>query len=530
MVENIFFANFLVICEHMKTITSLFGSGKPKMKILFVSSEEAPFAKVGGLGEVMYSLPRALKRLGHDARVMMPFYGTVDREKYKTPYVKKELVVASGAEEKSERIVCNVLRFEPKLSKRDPVTTYFLENREYYELRSNAYGYKDDRLRFALLSKACLEFLATSSDWLPDVIVTTDWISGYLPNFLKTEYKENKKLSTVATVFSIHNLAAQGTERPDRFLSENEKDDGYGPLPDLFNERLKDINSMKRGIIFSDLINTVSSTYASEILTEEYGEGLDGLLREKRDKLYGILNGIDYQTNDPATDKYLPAKFSLRNFDARKLNKAALQKRFGLPQDKAVFTMGIVSRIVKQKGFALLQSVIEPFLKATGAQLIIVGTGDSELMDYFLGLQKRLPDQVVAHLQYDEDLPHLIYAGCDVSLIPSKYEPSGLTQMEAMRYGSVPVARRTGGLADTIDDGGPGSPASTGFLFNNMDPLELLIAMTRAYSGWRHRAEWKSLRKRVMQKDFSWDKSAKEYTVLFEKAIAVRRNAKKSSK
>lgn len=511
----------------MNSIIDIFGYAKPKMKILFVSSEQAPFAKVGGLGEVMFSLPRALSRLGHDARVMIPFYGTVDREKYKPAYVKKELVVASGPGEDGREIVCNVLMLKSKNARHDPVTTYFIENREYYELRSNVYGYKDDGLRFALLSKACLGFLAQSSDWIPDVIVTTDWMTGYLPNYLKTEYKKNKKLARIATVFSIHNLASQGTTRPDRFLSESEKDDGNGELPDLFDERLKNINSMKRAIIYSDIVNTVSSTYASEILTEEYGEGLEGLLRENRGKLYGILNGIDYQTNDPATDNFLAAKFSVRNFDARKTNKAALQKRFGLPQDKTVFTMGIVSRIVKQKGFSLLQTVIEPFLKATKSQFIIVGTGESDLMDYFLDLQKRMPNQVVAHLQYDEDLPHLIYAGCDVLLIPSKYEPSGLTQMEAMRYGAVPVARRTGGLADTIDDSGSGNPKSTGYLFDNMDPLELLIAMTRAYSGWRHREEWKALRKRVMQKDFSWDKSAKEYSGLFQKAILAHAGNKK---
>lgn len=505
---------------YMAKITKLFGIKKDRLKVLFLSSEEAPFSKVGGLGEVTFSLPRALKRLGHDARVMIPLYGNIDQDKFKLPYVQRNLNVPSGFEDGAKKLVCNVRKYEPAVPSKDPVTTYFLENQEYYELRSNAYGYSDDQIRFALLSRGCLEFLNANRSWMPDVIVCADWMSGYLPNLLKTDYKDNKALANIATVFSIHNLAAQGTDKPQRFTAETSRDDGYGALPDLFDPRMNDVNSMRRGISHADIINTVSPTYAKEITTAEYGEGLEDLLRQKQDKLFGILNGIDYKTNDPATDKFVAAKFSSKNFDARKKNKAALQKKLGLPQDKGVFVMGIVSRIARQKGFILLQPILETFLRATGSQMIIVGTGETELMDFFLDLQKKLPAQMAAVMHYDNDLPHLIFSGCDAILIPSKYEPSGLTQMEAMRYGAVPVARRTGGLADTIDDGRPGEGRSTGFLFDNMDPLEFLIAMTRAFSSWRHRAEWKTMRKRVMEKDFSWDRSAREYAKLFKGAIA----------
>jgi len=511
----------------MQKIAKLLNFNKNRLKVLFVSSEEAPFAKVGGLGEVMFALPRALKRLGHDARVMIPLYGSVDAAKFKLTYVQKNLNVPAAPDGDGGGIVCNVRKYEPKEIGKDPVTTYFLENQEYYELRSNVYGYTDDRVRFALLSRGCLEFLSSWKGWIPDVIVCADWMSGYLPNLLKTEYKDKKALGNIATVFSIHNLAIQGTDKPQRFTPDSARDDGSGALPGLFDARMNEVNPMRRGITHADAVNTVSPTYAQEITSEEFGEGLEDLLREKREKLFGILNGIDYKTNDPATDKNVAVKFSSRNFDARKGNKAALQKRLGLPQDKNVFAMGIVSRITRQKGFVLLQPVIETFLRATGSQLVAVGTGETELMDFFLDLQKKLPKQVAAVMQYDNDLPHLIFAGCDVLLIPSKYEPSGLTQMEAMRYGAVPVARRTGGLADTIEDSLPGSGRGTGFLFDNMDPLELLIAMTRAYSGWRHRAEWKSLRKRVMEKDFSWDRSAREYADMFRKAIDIRRGGKK---
>jgi starch synthase len=510
----------------MKNITSLFGFNKKRMKILFVSSEEAPFAKVGGLGEVMFSLPRSLSRLGHDARVIMPLYGTIDQKKFSLPYVCRNVSIPVAAKDDEHSIICNVRRFAPKGLGDDPVATYFLENREYFELRSNVYGYADDRIRFLLLCSGCLKFLDKHSDWIPDVIVCADWMSGYLPNLLKTEYAGNKRFSGVASVFSIHNLAAQGIDKPERFISETQKDDGVGSLPDLLDPRLKEINPVRRGIINADVINTVSETYAKEIMTEEYGEGLNALLQERSDDLYGILNGIDYKTNDPATDHFVAKRYSIHDPLARLANKLALQKRLGLPQKKDAFVMGIVSRISRQKGFVLLQPVIETFLRVTGAQLVVVGTGDTELMDFFLGLQKALPEQVASYLQYHENLPHLVFAGSDVILIPSQYEPSGLTQMEAMRYGAVPVARKTGGLADTIEDYRPGEGRGTGFLFAEMDSHELLIALTRAFSGWRHRVEWRSLQKRVMEKDFSWDRSAKGYALLFKKAIAAHRAAK----
>lgn len=503
---------------NMKKIAELLRLGNKRLKILFLSTEEAPFAKVGGLGEVIFALPRALTRLGHDARVMMPLYGSIDKKKFGLAYVQKDLKIPTGPTG-SKKLECNVCLYKPKNIGRDPVITYFLENREYYELRSNAYGYSDDRIRFALLSRGCLEFIKEQHDWTPDVIVCADWMSGYLPSYLKTEYADNKLLSGIATVFSIHNLSVQGTSRPERFIPEKERDSGKGSLPDLFSDELLNINSMRRGIMHADIVNTVSPTYAREITTEEYGCGLEQLLREKKDKLRGILNGIDYETNNPATDLLINTKFNAHNLEARSKNKIVFQKRMGLPPSKDRFLMGIVSRITRQKGFALLLPIIEPFLKATGAQLVVVGTGDPEIMDAFRALESKYKRQVVAYMQYDEHLSHEIFAACDVLLIPSKYEPSGLTQMEAMHYGAVPVARKTGGLADTIDDFFSGNDRGTGFLFEEMDPSELLIALTGAYANWRHPAEWKNLQKRIMEKDFSWPHSAAQYVALFNEAI-----------
>lgn len=489
------------------------------LKILFVTTEEAPFAKVGGLGEVMFALPRALALLGHDARVMIPFYGAIEREEREFPYVHENLEVPTAPNGEGKKLMCNVRRYDAGGDPRDPVTTYFLENQEYYELRANVYGYTDDRLRFALLSRGCLEFLKTSGEWMPDIIVTTDWMTGYLPNMLKTEYAECAELVGIATVFSIHNLASQGTIRDHNFLQETERDDGHGSIPDFFDERMPFINAMRRGISYADIINTVSQAYTKEITTEEFGEGLELLLREKRGRLFGVLNGIDYETNNPATDPYLERHFTERTIVLREENKIALQRRFNLPEDKNVFMMGVVSRLVRQKGFDLLTGVMEDFLKSTKAQLVVVGTGDPEIMDRFQELEKEFPGQARVHLQFDGDLPHLIFGGCDVIVVPSKFEPSGLTQMEAMRFGAVPVARRVGGLADTIKDCDPENMQGTGFLFDAFEPNALLIAMTRAFVNWGNRDAWRKLQRRVMREDFSWDRSAKEYVKLFERAL-----------
>ena len=501
-----------------------------KLKILFVTTEEAPFAQVGGLGGVMFALPRALRALGHDARVMIPYYGSIDKSIFLPTYIFTDLNVPTESGNSGKQLICNVRMLEETPGSRSPAPTYFLENQEYYETRANIYGYTDDRVRFALLSRGCLEFLNFSRDWRPDIIVTTDWMTGYLPNLLKTDYKDYRNLQDIATLFSIHNLSSQGTVRHHQFLQETERDDGYGPLPGFFDERLSYINAMRRGILYADLINTVSPTYASEITTPEFGEGLDSLLREKRGRLFGVLNGIDYVTNNPENDPYLAKNFSLNSMQNRSENKIALQKRFGLPQDENIFMLGIVSRLVRQKGFGLLEPILADFIKETNAQLVMLGTGDTSIMDIFQKFEKEFPSKVRTHFQFEETIPHLIYAGCDVLLVPSQFEPSGLIQMEAMRFGAVPIARKTGGLADSISDYTPDTNQGDGFLFNEFKPNALLVAMTRAFVNWRYKEKWLGLQKRAMIKDFSWDRSAREYITLFRRAIKLHGQDSKSRK
>lgn len=489
--------------------------------ILFVTSEAAPFAKAGGLGEVMFSLPRALQKLGYDARIMIPRYAGIDPEKFHLEMELEGLQVPTGAADPNqpEYLTCNVRKYTAGQLPRSPVTTYFLENLEYYEKRANIYGYNDDAARWALLCRGVLEFLRRS-DWKPDVIVSSDWQMGFLPNYLKTVYKDDRVLSSIASVFTIHNLYFQGMFNH-RFVSETDRDDGQSPVPSFFDERLLKINGMRRGILYADLISTVSPTYAREITTEEFGELLDGLLRERRSRLYGVINAIDYKIFNPENNPNLKAHFNAGYLEKRKANKAEIQERFGLLKNQNVFLLAVVSRLMEQKGFDLLFPIMDALLKEMPIQLVVQGAGEAKYMGYFQELEKRFTGRVAANLIFDSNMPHLIYSGADAILVPSKFEPSGLTQMEAMRYGCVPIVRKTGGLADTVEDYHPEKNTGTGFVFEAMDSMSLVIAITRAYENFRNPKIWSGIQTRGMEKDFSWKNSAAEYGQLFEKAVKL---------
>lgn len=492
-------------------------------KILFVAPEAAPFMKAGGLGEVMFSLPRALKKIGYDARLMVPRYAGIDLQQFHLAMELEGLQVPTDAKEQGqpEYLTCNVRKYTDGQLARSPVTTYFLENLEYYEKRANVYGYNDDAVRWVLLSRGVLEFLRRS-DWKPDVIVSADWQMGFLPNYLKTAYKNDARLSDIATIFSIHNLSFQGMFNH-RFVNEMDIDDGRSAIPSFFDERLLKLNGMRRGILYADLINTVSPTYAKEIMTEQFGELLDGLLRERRSRVYGVINAIDYKVFNPETNLNVPVHFSKTSLERRAKNKLELQDRFGLVKDEHAFVVGIVSRLVEQKGFDLLFPVLEPLLNEIPMQLMVLGSGEAKYMHFFQDLEKRFNGRVSAHLNFDVDLPHLVYAGVDVALIPSRFEPSGLSQMESQRYGCVPIVRKTGGLADTVEDYDPDKNTGTGFIFEKYDSMSLVIAVTRAYENYRDVDAWRAIQKRAMEKDFSWKHSAVEYAKLFELAAQFAR-------
>jgi len=496
-----------------KEIKSIFVPSR--LKILFVASEAAPFAKAGGLGDVMYSLPLALRNLGHDARIMIPRYGTIDPKKYNLKMEVENLKVPTDQPEPNPHLICNVKKYWG----RKAVPAYFLENMEYYEKRANVYGYSDDHVRWALLCRGVIEFLKRSS-WLPDIIVASDWQTGLVPNYLKTEYRKDTMVCNIPVVFAIHNLRYQGM-CDFRFVQESERDSGKEKIPDFFSPRLAKLNWMLRGIMYSDFIVVVSPTYAKEILTPKYGEGLDKILSEKQHKIDGILNGINYQKYNPEKTPHVPVHYSKRTINRKKKNKVHLQKRLGLPQNEKIFVVGMVSRLTDQKGFDLLGKIINHLFQNLDLQLVVVGDGEPRYKEMLQKSKEKFPEKIGFYFGFDAALPHLIFAGADAVLIPSQFEPCGIVQMQAMRYGCIPIARKTGGLADTIEDFDCQKKEGDGFFFEEYSPWALFTAVVRARTSFKFKGAWEKLVKRAMNKNFSWESSAEKYLDIFRQHLNV---------
>ena len=485
-------------------------SRKHKLKILFVGSELAPFVKVGGLGEVLQALPSALAELGHDVRTMVPKYSSINLEEFPMENVLEGLVIPNFD---GPGNVCNVKKYQNGPGS----VNYFLENEEYYEKRGSVYGYDDDPARWALLARGCLEFIKNFPEWRPDIIVANDWQGGLIPNYIKTEYSADAVISKISSVFVIHNLSFQGNF-DHKHVSELDYDDGQSPIPGITDPRLLKANFMRRGIRFADVINTVSPTYAREITTAEYGELLGDLLAERRSRLFGILNGINYEVYDPETNPYVEYKYNAEELGEKVKNKKILQQKFNLPEDKNVFVVAMICRLSEQKGIELVLETIEPLLNNFPFQFVVLGTGDSRYISFFNELDKKYK-QVATHLSFDNLLPHTIYAGADAILIPSRFEPCGLTQMEAMRYGVVPIVRKIGGLADSVKDHASEDDPGTGFVFENFDRHAFLGTFMRAYEIYKYPKIWRGIQERAMKENFSWEKSAREYEKLFLRAL-----------
>lgn len=487
-----------------------FAKPQKKLKILFVGPEATPFVKIGGLGEVLHALPQALRELGHDARIFIPNFATIDQEKFAMTTVIDQLVVPDPGQ---DDLICNI-----KVHKAaDGSLSYFLENQEYYEKRSSVYGYDDDAARWALLAHGAIEFVRHPQGWQPDIIVANDWQGGLIPNYMKCNYRDDPVIAAIAVVFIIHNIHYQGMFDY-RHISEIDYDDGQSEIPSINDPRLFKLNFMRRGIRYADIISTVSPSYAREITTPEYGELLDPLLQERRSRLFGILNGIDYNKYNPETNPHVEYKYGARGLAERLKNKAVLQRIFNLPERDDVFLAAIVSRLSEQKGLDLVMEAIPPLLRNFDFQFVILGSGDSKYMAFFDELGKKHKN-IATHLSYDDILPHVIYAGADSILIPSRFEPSGLIQMEAMRYGAVPVVRRVGGLADSVEDVDPKNNTGTGFVFEAYDHYAFFGAFVRALETYRYPRVWQDIQKRAMAANFSWEKSAREYVKLFERAL-----------
>ncbi len=515
---------FIDQIEDILTPTSYKIASTP-LKILLIGAEVSPFATVGGYARVLGYLSVALKKLGHDVRVYMPKFGFIDEEVYPMEKIVDGLKVPTNNEENPE-LICNVKVHTTS----EKIPVYFLENREYYELRANVYGYKDDPVRWALLSRSVLEFLKVS-DWQPDVIHANDWHTGHIANYFHTQYKDSPRLRSIANVFTIHNLMMHGwfiNPIRDR-VSEMEFDDGHSDIAPLLSERLNQQNFLRRGIMYSDLLTTVSPTYAKEILKPEFGEGLDGLLLEMRGKLFGVLNGVDADRFNPATDKLIAENFTVNTLEQRVKNKLALQEEFDLEQNEKIPILAFVGRMEEQKGVDLIVDVMYPLLKDFNVQFIAVGGGDSRIIDRLRGLQETYPDKVGVHLMPDFTLPRLVFAGADIMLIPSRFEPCGIVQMEAMRYGCVPIVRATGGLADTVKNYEPEKDEGWGFVFNQFDSWAFFAQIVRALETYRQEKVWTKLQTRAMQQDNSWDSRARAYVELYEKAIQIRQQELKGT-
>ncbi|MDR0957836.1 MAG: glycogen synthase GlgA [Clostridiales bacterium] len=470
------------------------------MKVLFVASEVSPYAKSGGLGDVIGSLPKELKKLGADVRVVFPRY----KHLKKTPDLK--YVGSAAITLDWRRQSASVFETEE-----NGVNFYLIEN-DYYFGREGFYGYGDDHERFAFFSKAAIEILPIIN-FVPDVIHFHDWQTGVACVYLKDVYKRFKCFSEVKTLFTIHNLQYQGCFGRE-VMGSIELNEGY-----FVNDKLEfygNISLLKAGLTYADMLSTVSETYALEIQTPEFGYGLDGMLRSRKDDLHGIVNGIDYDLYNPETDSTIFKTYSHDDLSGKAINKRELQRTLGLPVRDDVPVVAVVSRLVDQKGFDILSSCIHDFL-ARDVQFVVIGVGDGRYEYLFRDLANRFPDKVSANIFFDDNLARQIYAGSDIFLMPSLFEPCGLGQIIAMRYGTIPVARKTGGLSDTIEHYNNVTKSGTGFLFEHYMSSGLMWALSEALSYYNRKEDWNNLIQNAMRKDFSWHVSAKKYISLYEK-------------
>ncbi len=401
------------------------------------------------------------------------------------------------------------------------IPVYMIDAPRYFD-RENIYGYIDDGERFILFCRAALESMRTLG-WSPDVVHCNDWQTGIVPNWMHTVYRDDPFFTRTATVYTIHNLAYQGIFGY-RILEVAGVAAGGFLYPQIV-ELANVVDIMGRGILFADAITTVSERYAQEILTPTFGEKLDQLLRSRRERLFGILNGIDYQEMNPATDRHIHTHFDSDTLDKRTENKQALQERAHLPVKPDAPLIAMISRLADQKGFDLLAQIIQPLL-AQGIQLVVLGIGDQHYHEMFQNLAARYSEQVAIFLTFNTELAQSIYAGSDMFLMPSRFEPCGLGQLIAMRYGSVPIVRSVGGLADTVQEYDPRTGEGNGFAFTNYDPWELFAAIVRALELYRFKDIWRTLQQRGMAADHSWQASAIRYVEVYLNAIEFHQSGK----
>ena len=479
------------------------------MKVLLASSEAVPFAKTGGLADVAGALPKALAKAGVDVRLILPKYKGVEEKGLPMDYTGIHVAVPVSQ---------TVVDAEIVESRLNGVTVYLVERDEYF-YRDNLYStqdgdFIDNAERFVFFSRAIIE-TARQTGFVPDVIHCNDWQTALVPVYLSTIFRPDPLLSRISTLLTVHNLGYPGLFW---HLDWHLLNIGWEYFTPNFLEFYGKINFLKGGIVFADVINTVSRKYSQEIQTREFGAGLDGILRTRKEDLYGIVNGIDYDDWNPETDRFIPERYSADDLKGKAACKAALQKAFGLPVDENATLIAGISRLADQKGFDLIAQGFEK-LVSSGVQYILLGTGERKYHELFTELARKYPRSFALKIAYDNALAHLIEAGADMFLMPSQYEPCGLNQLYSLRYGTVPIVRAVGGLEDTIRDDPAEPDSNTGFKFREYTVGAMMVAVERALTVRADDARWTGLMKRGMAQDFSWDKSAGEYRSLYEKAI-----------
>jgi starch synthase len=488
-------------------------AARERLRILYVAAEVAPFAKTGGLADVAGALPQALARLGHDVRVVMPLHRGVRDVAGPLRVAVPRITVPIG-----DRLVEGAL-LEGQLGDRVPV--YFLEQDGYYD-RPALYQASDDCERFVFFCRAALAALPALA-WMPQVIHANDWQAGLIPVYLETLYRDTPAFADVASLFTVHNLAYQGV-----FWHYDLPMTGLGW--DLFTpaglEFYGHLSLLKGGLLFADLLTTVSPTYAREIQTPDFGERMDGILRERSTDLVGILNGLDVAAWNPATDPDIAKRFDRDDPEGKAACTAALRDEMALPDPGGRTPLvGVVSRLAAQKGIDLVAGAV-PAIRAAGGQLVVLGSGEEPLERWLGELALAHPESVAVRVGFDDRLARRIYAGADLFLMPSLYEPCGLGQLIALRYGTVPVVRRTGGLTDTVRPWSDATGSGTGFLFDERSADACGRALARAFGVYADPAAWRRLVANAMAADFSWDASAESYVTCYRRAIKkARRHA-----
>jgi starch synthase len=491
-----------------------------KLKIVHISSEVDPFSKSGGLSNVARSLPKAHKRLGHETIVITPYYsGIINARKFG---VKK--IISDVKIDTTHKKIYEADYYKSYLMKDLPV--YFAGNEKFFGKKKNLYGSKHENLRFLFFSVAALELLK-QLDFQPDIIHCHDWHTGLIPYFLNGRFKNDPFWKNTSTVFTIHNLLFQ--------LGHNwwnipvtQRDKGWISLPATTDPKLENINFAKRAILNADVINTVSETYREEILTKDFGQDLHRILKNREKKVFGIVNGIDYGEYDPLVDPGIVKHYSYKSIEGKKINKEKLQKHFNLKVDHKIPIISMTSRIAEQKGLKLLMNIIKPLMRLN-IQIIIMGDGDKSMVGFFKKIAKQHPTKL-AITPFKQKRETFIYAGSDIFLLPSRFEPCGINQMIALRYGCIPVVHHIGGLADTIINYNPITNKGNGFNFKKYNSNDLLIATIRALETYKYKKSWDSLVKSGMQEANSWQIPAKKYLELYKAAETFRKKNNKNKK